>query len=84
MCQMNLKLQPKLHITTLKFFMSSNKLKVEVIETTPGVQCWRKSVAIEKGFIHTRRNSSTFSNRINVGNTGTNSGLRRNCIVHST
>jgi histidinol dehydrogenase len=44
---------------------------VEVIQTVQGIQCWRKSVGIEKvGLLHTGWNSATFFNGINAGHSG--------------
>lgn len=43
-----LKTAIKTAYNNIKVFHEQQQTKVEVIETTPGVQCWRKSVAIEK------------------------------------
>lgn len=51
----------------IETFHSVQKENTQVIETMPGVKCWRKSIAIQKSrLIHSWWNSTIVFNYINV------------------
>ena len=54
------------------------------VETTEGVQCWRKSVAIDKvGFIHTGRFSTSIFHHTNACNTSKTCRMQRNYCLYT-
>jgi histidinol dehydrogenase len=66
----------------IDIFHASQKEEVKIIETVPGVKCWRKSVAIQKVGLYIRRYCAFTFNYFNVRCSSKISWLQRNYFMH--
>lgn len=66
-------------------FHSSQRFEGKKVQTVPGVTCWQKAVAIEKGgLVYSRRNGAFIFYRIDVGYSGTDCRLQGNRTLYSS
>ena len=69
-------------VRNIETFHKTQQIKPERVETSPGVTCWQKAVAIQKvGLICTRRYSTLVFHRAYAGHSCPHSRLFRNSTL---